>query len=56
MNYTIRKNGESWEVYETRTEQVVKICKTVCEAQAVKTRLNSGGGFDSWTPSFILEK
>jgi len=56
MNYTIKKNGDAWEVHETRTEQVVKVCSTVCEAQAIKTHLNCGGGFDSWTPSFILEK
>lgn len=55
MNYVIKENGGSWDVYETRTEQVVKTCSTICEAQVVKTHLNLGGGFDSWTPSFFLK-
>jgi len=56
MNYEIKKNGKVWNIHETRTEQVVKTCSTVTEAQIAKTHLNCGGGFDSWTPSFILQK
>ena len=55
MNYVIKKNGKVWEVHETRTEQVVQICSCATKAQIVKTHLNNGGGFDSWTPSFILK-
>lgn len=56
MNYVIKKNGKVWDIHETRTEQVVKTCSTATEAQVVKTHLNCGGGFDSWTPSFIIQK
>lgn len=56
MNYEIKKNGKLWEIYETRTKQVVKTCSSSTKAQILKTHLNCGGGFDSWTPAFMLQK
>lgn len=50
------KNGEVWDLHETRTEQVIGKYETVQNAQIAKTQFNRGQGFDGWTPSFMLEK
>lgn len=41
-------------VLETATEQVIKKFETVESAKKFMRNLNLGGGFDGWTPSFLL--
>lgn len=53
-NYKIKKNGDYWDVIETQTDQVVKSCSTVLDAKVVGTKLNTGYGFDGWTPAFFV--
>ena len=58
MNYKIRKSSDdrtTYEVFEMTTDQVVKTCANVHSAQVAKTHFNCGGGFDGWTPTFILQ-
>ena len=54
-NYEIKKNGEVYDLMETRTEQVIGTYSDVLKAQVAKTHFNRGGGFDGWTPSFFLK-
>ena len=44
------------ELVETATDQVIMVFADVLSAQKTKTHLNCGGGFDGWTPSFMLQK
>lgn len=55
MNYKIKTNDGVWEIHETQTNQVVRVCSTATEAQVIKTSLNRGFGFSGWTPVFFLE-
>jgi len=58
VNYKIRKSSDdrtTYEVLEMTTDQVIKTCANVHSAQVTKTHLNRGGGFDGWTPTFILQ-
>ena len=58
MNYKIRKSSDdrtTYEVLEMTTDQVIKTCANVHSAQVAKTHFNGGGGFDGWTPTFILQ-
>lgn len=56
MNYSVINNNGSYDVYETSTEQVIKTFTKATEAKELMKRLNLGGGFDGWTPSFFLIK
>jgi len=51
MNYKLVQTS----VVETKTEQVIKTFNDRNEAKKFMRHLNLGGGFDSWTPSFILK-
>lgn len=58
MNYKIRKSSDdrtTYDVVEMTTDQIVKTCANVHSAQVAKTHFNCGGGFDGWTPTFILQ-
>lgn len=56
LNYEIKKNGEVWDLIETRTDQVMGSYEDSQTAQVYKTHFNRGAGFDGWTPSFMLQK
>jgi hypothetical protein len=66
MNYKIveglfhpadsEKNCPVYKVTETATSQVVKIFMDPRQAKEYLRHLNFGGGFDGWTPSFMLKK
>lgn len=57
MNYKIKEvNKEEFEVLETQTNQTVKKFNTYQEAKKFLRHLNLGGGFDGWTPTFVLKK
>lgn len=55
MNYTIKRTADDYQIVERDTSLVVRVCPDVSKAQIVKTHLNRGGGFDGWTPAFILQ-
>jgi hypothetical protein len=56
LNYEIKKNGEVWDLHETRTDQVIGSYETPKLAQVSKTHFNRGNGFDGWTPAFMFQK
>jgi hypothetical protein len=45
-----------WHVYETATEQVISSFLFEEDASFEARRLERGGGFDGYTPSFMLRK
>lgn len=55
INYTIKRTAGDYHIVERDTSHVVCVCLDVSKAQIVKTHLNRGGGFDGWTPAFILQ-
>jgi hypothetical protein len=60
MNYNLveGKNKFMYDVLETTTNQVIKSFTgdKFSEARAFMRHLNLGGGFDGWTPSFLMKK
>ena len=66
MNYKVKealmqpeiseKNCPIFNVIETTTNQIIKTFMTEKDAKQFLRHLNFGGGFDGWTPSFILKK
>jgi hypothetical protein len=56
MNYKVKNNSNIFEVLEIRTDQVIAKFPTQKEAKELLRHLNLGGGFDGWTPSFILKQ
>jgi len=60
MNYNLveGKDKSQYDVLEETTGQVIKSFPgdKFSEARAFMRHLNLGGGFDSWTPSFLLKK
>jgi len=55
MNYRVVE-GNTYTVVETATEQIIKKFDTLKEAKSFMRYLNLGGGFDGWTPQFMLKK
>lgn len=55
LNYEIKRNGNVWDLHETKTEHVIGSYDSPQSAQVAKTHFNRGGGFDSWTPAFMLQ-
>lgn len=53
---TSEKNCPIFNVIETTTNQIIKTFMVEKEAKQFLRHLNFGGGFDGWTPSFILKK
>ena len=56
MNYKIVNENNTYNVFETATEQVIRSFFTVDEAKKFLRHLNLGGGFDGWSPSFFMKK
>lgn len=56
MNYYLKKeeNSDLWKVIERPTDQIIKRNLSHKEARQLVRHFNLGGGFDSWTPSFLL--
>lgn len=48
-------NG-NWAIYETRTEQVIYQNQSKEVARKLSRKLNLGGGFDGWSPTFFAIK
>lgn len=55
MNYRVVE-GSNYTVVETTTEQIINTFSTMKEAKNYMRYLNLGGGFDGWTPQFMLKK
>ena len=55
MNYRVVE-GSNFTVVETATDLIIKTYKTLREAKSFMRHLNLGGGFDGFTPEFILKK
>lgn len=66
MNYKIveglflpessEKNCPVYSVLETKTEQIIQTFMQRDEAKGFLRHLNLGGGFDGFTPNFLLKK
>ena len=56
MNYKIVTDPvtSKFLVFETQTEQTIKEFVDKNAARKFMKHLNFGGGFDSWTPTFVL--
>ena len=54
MNYKMLNDLGKYKVLEVATEQSVGIFETQTEARKFLRHLNLGGGFDGWSPSFML--
>lgn len=55
MNYKLKNDNGCVQIVEKQTDQIVMVYKTREQAQPLLRQLNFGGGFDGWTPSFILK-
>ena len=58
MNYNLiedEKHNYFW-IEETLTKQLIKKVVGFKEAKQTMRYLNLGGGFDGWTPAFMLKK
>mgnify|MGYP003348235490 CR=1 FL=1 len=56
MNYKIVTNpGHFFDVVETKTSQIVYTSGVHSKAKELLRHLNFGGGFDGFTPSFMLK-
>ena len=56
MNYKLVTNpGHFFDVVETKTDHIVFTSAVHSKAKEVLRHLNFGGGFDGWTPSFMLK-
>ena len=56
MNYKIVNENNTYNVFETATEQVIRSFSVLDEAKKFMRSLNLGNAFDGWTPSFFLKK
>lgn len=54
--YKVVWQDNVYNVLEEETNQVIKQFLRKVDALKVSMFLNNGGGFDGWTPSFILKK
>lgn len=52
--YVVERVMHDWLIKETTTEQYIYSFKKGDLARQTCNRLNGGGGFGGWTPSFIL--
>ena len=55
VNYSIKKNSKHFDIYESKTEQVIITLPKKDQAQKIAMHLNMDGGFAGWTPSFFLK-
>lgn len=55
MNYFVKRDVLNCLVIEKSTEQVIAQSIGYSEARDFAKKLNSGSGFDGWTPAFILQ-
>lgn len=56
INYKIIEENSEFKVYESQTEQFICTLPNKNKAREKIKHFNLGGGFDGWTPSFVLIK
>lgn len=56
MNYKMQEINSGYVVFETMTNQIIKTFQSREKAKRFLRHLNLGGGFDGWTPTFLLKK
>lgn len=56
INYKILEQNNEFKVYESQTEQFICAFPNKNKAKERVKHFNLGGGFDGWTPSFMLIK
>jgi hypothetical protein len=54
MNYRLEPLDNCFVIIEAQTDQIIKMFNTKEKAKKYLRHLNLGGGFDGWTPSFLL--
>lgn len=54
MNYKVFQRDDIFDVFETQTEQIIKSFNNTYDAKELARILNLGGGFDGFTPRFVL--
>lgn len=55
-NYNVQKISKKFVVKEIKTDSVIQTFNTIKEANSLAKKMNNGGGFDGWSPTFILKK
>lgn len=55
MNYKIISTSELYQILETATDQVIESFPTKEEARKMLRHFNLGGGFDGYTPTFMVK-
>ena len=56
MSYSVRKSGSVYNILEKNTNTIIVVEKTEWQARNLCKRLNSGCGFDGFTPNFFAAK
>lgn len=56
MNYKLIKTNKNWCILETHTQQCIEYFDCFIRAKKRLKHFNFGGGFDGFTPSFVLIK
>ena len=54
--YIIKQTGAGFNVIEHATQNLIESDVKQPIAAALSRKLNKGGGFGGWTPSFFLER
>lgn len=54
MNYKIQNTDNGYTIVERDTGHIIGLYSSSTKAQIVKCILNSGAGFDGWTPEFFV--
>jgi len=53
--YEIRKNENTFEIVEKATNFIIVSYNRKYKSHDLLNKLNSGGGFDGWTPNFFIK-
>jgi hypothetical protein len=56
VNYKVIKEGTDFHIREISTGQLIMVLDSKEEAYKKAANLNLGGGFDGFTPKFLLEE
>lgn len=56
FNYFMTEKNGIFSINENATDQVIKTFTDMKDAKSFLRHLNLGGGFDGWTPTFLLKK
>ena len=54
--YTMKKSGDFYCIIEENTNLIIKKLKNKIKAQYYYSHFKKGGGYNGFTPNFILKK